>query len=224
MVAPPTEDAVRRGRLVAGAIVFVVAASLFATIAVEVTSGQRLVRLDDELAGWLHRHATPPLTAFMRIVSDLNSTFAVACYATAIALYQASRQQWQRVAALVVCVGGVLGLNVLLKNAFQRARPTFDEPLLTLATYSFPSGHVAGSTVLYGLFVVWVFGRTPRLHWRVLAVDGALVLVGLVALSRLVLGVHYLSDVGAAFAEGVAWLALCLIGLAAVWPRDPGVR
>jgi hypothetical protein len=41
--------------------------------------------------------------------------------------------------------------------AFQRARPKFDEPLLTLSSYSFPSGHVLASTLLYGLCVAWVF-------------------------------------------------------------------
>ena len=204
--------------------VLVAAVLAFGVIAANVVAGGRLTTLDADIAGWMHRHTTTGLTAFMRIVSDLNSTFAVACYAAAIALWQAARQRWRRVATLVVCVGGVLALNVLIKNAFQRPRPTFDDPLLTLATYSFPSGHVAGSTVLYGLFVLWVFGRTPRLHWRVLAIDGALVVVVLVALSRMVLGVHYLSDVVAAFAEGMAWLTLCMSLIPVVWPRDAAVR
>lgn len=197
---------------------------MFVAIAVGVTSGGRLVALDVEVAVWLHRHATTSMSAWMRIVTDLHSTFAVACYAAAIAMVQAWRRHWRSVATLVVCVGGVLVLNVLLKNAFHRARPVFDDPLLTLATYSFPSGHVAGSTVLYGLFVVWVFGRTPRLHWRALAVDGALLAIAVVALSRMYFGVHYLSDVGAALAEGIAWLALCLSAIAATWPRGTAAR
>ena len=195
---------------------------MFAAIAVGVTSGGRLVALDGDVAVWLHRRATPAVTAWMRVVTDLHSTFAVACYAAAIAVVQAWRRRWRSVVMLFVCVGGVLAFNVVVKNAFQRARPVFDDPLLTLSTYSFPSGHVAGSTVLYGLFVVWVFGRTPRLHWRALAVDGAVLAIALVAMSRMYFGVHYLSDVAAAFAEGVAWLALCLSVLAAAWPVSGG--
>ena len=42
-------------------------------------------------------------------------------------------------------------LNVVLKHIFQRARPSFDNPLLTLATYSFPSGHTVAATLFYGL-------------------------------------------------------------------------
>ena len=72
--------------------------------------------------------------------------------------------------------------------------------------------------------MLWVFGRTPRLHWRMLAIDGALVVVVLVALSRMILGVHYLSDVVAAFAEGMAWLTLCMSLMPKVWPRDAAVR
>ena len=45
-------------------------------------------------------------------------------------------------------------LNVLLKNLFERGRPVFDHPLVALATYSFPSGHAAYSTMLYGLLAV----------------------------------------------------------------------
>ena len=52
----------------------------------------------------------------------------------------------------------------------------------------------------------------------VLAAAGA---IALVAFTRMYLGVHYLSDVAAAFAEGVAWLALCLGALTAFWDRAP---
>ena len=47
----------------------------------------------------------------------------------------------------------------------------------------------------------------------------AIAALALVGLSRMFLGVHYLSDVVAAFAEGIAWLALCLTALHAFW-RD----
>ena len=118
-------------------------------------------------------------------------------------------------------MGGGLALNVLMKLAFHRARPSFDDPLLTLATYSFPSGHVAGSTIFYGLAVLWVFARTRRALWRVLALAGAVLMIVVVAFSRMALGVHYLSDVAAAFAEGVAWLAICVSAFAAFWREAP---
>ncbi len=108
-------------------------------------------------------------------------------------------------------------LNVLMKYAFHLTRPSFDDPLLALTTYSFPSGHVAGATLFYGVMAVMVISRTAAWRWRVMAVLAAITMVALVALTRVYLGVHYLSDVLAAFAEGVAWLTLCLIGLHTYW-------
>jgi len=125
---------------------------------------------------------------------------------------------------VVVAVAGRLTLNALMKLAFQRARPAFDDPLLTLATYSFPSGHVAGSTIFYGLLVAAVFARTKKPQRRALAIVGAALAIALVAFSRMLLGVHYLSDVVAAFAEGVAWLALCAGVLGALWREAPRAR
>jgi undecaprenyl-diphosphatase len=199
--------------------VLLAAAWVFGVIAHDVVSGAPLTALDVELAQWLHRHATPPLTATMLVITNLHSTVAVSCYAMAAAVYLFSKRRWRALVTVFVCVAGGLTLNVLMKLAFQRARPTFEHPLLTLNTYSFPSGHMAGSTIFYGLCIAWVWARTRRWRWRVPAVLAAALTLALVGLSRMYLGVHYLSDVAAAFAEGVAWMALCLTALHAFW-RD----
>ena len=201
-------------------MLLIAAAALFGAIAEDVVTGSRITVLDVEVSRWLHTHAVPGMTRFMFVVTDLHSTFAVAGYTTVIAIGFALRRRWRHLLTLLVCVGGGLALNVALKYAVHRARPVFDDPLLTLSTYSFPSGHVAGTTVLYGFLVAWVYGRTRRRGWRLLALLAFGVVVPLVALSRLYLGVHYLSDVIAAFAEGVAWLALCLT-LPAAFRREP---
>ena len=222
-MAPPAVAASRRAelalRLGAGALLLIAACWLFGAIAEDVVGGGRLTTLDSEIAQWLHRRAQAPLTRAMLVVTNLQSTVAIACYAAIAGAGFAWRRRWRELATVVVAIGGGLLLNVLMKHAFQRARPTFDEPLLTLASYSFPSGHVAASTIFYGLVVAWTFARTSRPLWRALAVAGALAMIALVAFTRMYLGLHYLSDVVAAFAEGVAWLAICLGALAAYWHR-----
>jgi membrane-associated phospholipid phosphatase len=204
-----------------GALLLVVAAWIFGSIAEDVVSSDRLTVLDSEVAQWLHRHATAALTRAMLVVTNLHSTIAVGIYASAVALLLAMRRQWRRLTLVVAAVGGGLAVNVLMKLAFHRARPVFDDPLLTLSTYSFPSGHVAGSTILYGLVVAWVFTRTRSALRRASAIAAAALLIVLVAFSRMYLGVHYLSDVCAAFAEGVGWLAICIGALAAFWRARP---
>ncbi|MEO5844826.1 MAG: phosphatase PAP2 family protein [Caldimonas sp.] len=206
-------------RLGIGAALLIAAAWLFGAIAADVASGDRLTVLDAQVARWLRARATPEVTPWMLLVTHLHSTVAVSCYAAVAGAVLAWRRQWRSVTTLLVCVAGGLTLNVLMKLAFQRARPVLDDPLLTLATYSFPSGHVAGSTILYGLIVAWVFTRTRRPLVRVAVVIAAAAAIALVAFTRMYLGVHYLSDVVAAFAEGVAWLALCVGALTAFWAR-----
>ncbi|MEO7057867.1 MAG: phosphatase PAP2 family protein [Caldimonas sp.] len=199
----------------------IVAAAVFGAIATNVATGGRSLAIDEEFSSWLHRYARPPLTTWMFIVTTLHSTVAVSCYAGVIGLWQARLGHWRRLTLLTVCLAGGLGLNVLMKLIFHRPRPVFDDPLLSLATYSFPSGHVVGSTLLYGLLVVWVFNRTALLRWRLPALFGAALAIALVGFSRVLLGVHYLSDTVAAFAEGVAWLALCLSVGSVFWRHGP---
>jgi membrane-associated phospholipid phosphatase len=206
-------------QLGAGAAILVAAAFLFGTIAQQVVSGAPLTVLDAELATWLHRRTGSPWTELLLVITHLHSAAAIACYAIVAAIVLGCQRRWRSFVTVIVTVAGGLTLNVLMKLAFERPRPRFDDPLLTLDTYSFPSGHVAGSTIFYGLCLTWVYRRTRRLGWRLSAVAFATVAVFLVALSRMVLGVHYLSDVVAAFAEGVAWLTLCLTALHAFW-RD----
>ncbi|MEP7301502.1 MAG: phosphatase PAP2 family protein [Caldimonas sp.] len=219
MTAPIPPPARLGLRLVFGGLLMVAAAWLFGAIAEDVVTGDRITLFDAALAQWLHAHANPALTRWMFTVSNLHSTVAVSGYAAAAGLWFWRARQWRRLTTLAVCMAGGLALNVAMKLAFHRARPVFEDPLLTLSSYSFPSGHVMGSTVLYGLIVAWVFVGTPRAVWRGLALGAGLLAVGAVAFSRMYLGVHYLSDVSAAFLEGVAWLALSLGGLAELWRR-----
>ena len=103
-----------------------------------------------------------------------------------------------------------------------RARPVSDHPLLVLTSYSFPSGHVAGATLFYGFLAAIYASGDSQWGRKVMAVLGATAVVALVALSRMVLGVHYLSDVLAAFAEGVAWLTVCTVGVRTYWQYRAG--
>ena len=206
-------------QLALGAVVLIAAAWLFGEIAEDVATGDSLTRLDVEIAQWLHERATPTGTRWMLVITHLHSTIAISCYAVVIGVLLYAKRQGRRLVTLFACVAGGMVLNVAMKFAFHRARPFFDQPLLTLPTYSFPSGHVAASTIFYGLGVAWVFGRTRNPGWRLLALLAAASAIAIVAYSRMYLGVHYLSDVAAAFAEGVAWLALCLSAFAAFWRK-----
>ncbi|BBP03504.1 hypothetical protein TPL01_08630 [Sulfuriferula plumbiphila] len=199
--------------LTLGVLVLAGASWLFGDIAEAVVSGGQLTSVDAQLAAWFHTHSTPLLTRFMLIASNLQGMLATSIYALLFGLFLLRRQQRYWLLALILTVPGGMLLNVLMKFAFQRARPGFTDPIITLTTYSFPSGHVAGATLFYGVLAAFLVARTSMWRWRAVVVLVAILLVALVGLSRIYLGVHYLSDVLAAGAEGVAWLALCLTAM-----------
>lgn len=197
-------------RLTLGVLFLCAATWLFAALAEDVTHGDPLAVTDARFSGWLHAHATHPLTTVMLLITNLHSTLGVTVMTlgVSIVLWRHRLRHWVFTFLLTV-FGGML-LNVLLKSIFQRARPHFADPILTLNSPSFPSGHTMTATVFYGTLCAIVISRVQDWKCRALWVMVALVLIGLVGFSRIYLGVHYLSDVLGAVAEGVAWLALCL--------------
>ena len=67
-----------------------------------------------------------------------------------------------------------------------------------------------GAVLFYGFIAAIVVTHAQRWRWRLLAPPLALLLIVSIGFSRVYLGAHYLSDVAAAAAAGLAWLALCL--------------
>ena len=200
-------------RLTVGATVLIGAGWLFGGVAEDVITGDPLTIVDVDVSQWLHAHATPLLNQWMLAITHLHGIVAIGTYALLTALYLAWKRDWYWLLCLSVTVPSGMAVNALTKLAFQRARPTFDDPILALTTYSFPSGHVAGTTLFYGVLAAMLMAKTSSWGWRVFLVFAVFALVSLVALTRMYLGVHYLSDVIAAFAEALAWLALCLTGI-----------
>lgn len=97
-------------------------------------------------------------------------------------------------------LGGML-LNMGLKQIFAAPRPDLLPHLDIVHSYSFPSGHAAGTLILFG--AIAMLGRR-RADWII-----ALFLILAIGISRVWLGVHWPSDVTAGWVEGVGWLLFC---------------
>jgi undecaprenyl-diphosphatase len=196
--------------LTIGVLVLVAATWLFGAIAGEVVSGHPLTSFDATVSAWLRAHASPKLTVAMLVVTGIHSTLGVLTIAAGVGLFLRRQRRKYALLVLTLTVPGGMLLNVVLKNVFQRARPSFDHTLLTFSGYSFPSGHTMAATMLYGTLAALALASLRGWHWRFLVVVVATFLIMLVGFSRIYLGAHYLSDVLGAMVEGMAWLAFCL--------------
>jgi membrane-associated phospholipid phosphatase len=210
-------------RLSRAAWVLIALALLFFGISLDLLSGGPLTTLDVHIADWMRTHRDPALSQALLVVTHAHAQAAVLACAALLTGYFTWRRRWVWALCTLTAVPGAIALNPLLKLLFERARPQWNDPLLSLSSYSFPSGHTAGATALYGLLAAYAFSRTSSLTGRAAAVSGALAMVALVALSRMVLGVHYLSDVLAAACSSAFWLVLCLavVHAAAARRRQP---
>ncbi|MGV3569599.1 MAG: phosphatase PAP2 family protein [Ramlibacter sp.] len=180
---------------------------LAALLAWQVVTGGVLVGQDLRLTSWLVSHRQGWLTQAMLAVSELHRTLGVLAATAAVAAWLLWRRRRRDALSLLVVPTGML-LNVGLKNVFQRIRPALDEPLVNLTTFSFPSGHAVASTVFYGALCAIALGHLRAPPRRGLAVAAAMAMVLLVCFSRVYLGAHYLTDVVAGVAVGLAWLLL----------------
>lgn len=202
-----------------GIALMLFAAWVFGGIAEEVVEAEEITILDEWLAQWFNARATPAFTQAMMYLTHAHNTAGMLIMTTVVGMYFYLRKAPYWLLALVVSVPGGMLLNVILKQVFQRARPSLENPLLTLTTYSFPSGHTVAATLFYGLIAAYLICLASRWKARFLIVLGACMMVGLVGLSRMYLGVHYLSDVLAAVAEGCGWLAVCITGVSTLRRR-----
>jgi membrane-associated phospholipid phosphatase len=191
----------------------VVSTALFVLIASNIAAGDPLAVADARAALWLNAHATPALTLLLLGVTHLHGTVPICAYSFLMMAKLARMREWHWAAGVFLAVPTGLLINLLLKVAFRRARPVVENPIVTLATYSFPSGHTAGATLFYGVLFAYIGSRSRDTRVRAACIVSWLLLVLLVAFSRMYLGVHYLSDVLAAVAWSLAWLAVCVITL-----------
>jgi undecaprenyl-diphosphatase len=150
----------------------------------------------------------------VRDITALGSMTVLVLFTLAVAVFLGVRRQRHALVLVVVASLGGLLISNGLKLVFQRPRPDLVPHLARVDSMSFPSGHAVSSAVIYltlgALLSQLVQPRNQKAYF--LAVAG--VLTFLVGLSRIVLGVHYPSDVLAGWAVGLAWALICWMAAA----------
>jgi membrane-associated phospholipid phosphatase len=196
--------------LTIGLVLVLAGGLVIGLLAYLVRSNATLVDLDASVAEWGNDHSGPVSEKGLNAITQLGGTYLIVGLAVIVAVvgYVRRPNRWIPVFLLTVLLGQVLLSNVI-KELLDRARPTFNPIAETLGP-SFPSGHSTAAAAFWAAAAL-VLGRGASAKARALLAGGAAGIAVAVASTRVLLDVHWLSDVLAGLALGWAWFALCSI-------------
>jgi undecaprenyl-diphosphatase len=140
------------------------------------------------------------------VITRLGSAAVLAPLVALTAAFLWRRGVPRRAVFLVVTASVGSVLNSAVKLIVHRSRPVVPYPMTTALGKSFPSGHTVAATACFGAMLIALLPILPQ-RWRVPSVVVTLAVVLAVGASRVLLGVHFFTDVVAGFILGTAWLA-----------------
>ncbi len=172
-----------------------------------------LARADAQIALWVLHNSQynywQMVTYIASVCTLILSPVVFASGALILAGYQLIRLKFKKMFFIVMSMGGGLLLNTSFKLLVERERPF--EAYVPLSDYSFPSGHAMAATLFFGILIVVYVRKIKNRYVRdsfVIACIGAAIFSGSL---RVILNVHWLSDVIGAFALGTCWVALMIL-------------
>jgi undecaprenyl-diphosphatase len=194
--------------LVLGGLAATGAGYLFVELAEEVrVTTSAVYRLDQATHAWFEHAREPTRTVLFGAATSLGGTVGLA---TLVAVVAALLLAWkERASAIFLVVTAAAGalLNQGLKMIYARARPDLALAIAEAHGYSFPSGHTMSSFIIFGALAHIVLRRPWPWAARSAGLAIALTMVVLVGLSRVYLGVHWVSDIAGGVSAGTVWLA-----------------
>ncbi len=166
---------------------------------------------DADVAAWVARRLPDWVEGLARPFSWLGGWIGIALLTVVASLLLVRERALLDLGFLLAAVLGSQAAVALLKVWFDRPRPTVGPAVALPASASFPSGHATAGIATLGAVAVLVAERLPSAGARRWLWTATVALGLAVGLSRIALGVHYVSDVLAGWCLGLAWLAGCLL-------------
>jgi undecaprenyl-diphosphatase len=193
--------------IVAGLVVTFAAGNIFLELAELLQSHNPAL---DEIDRTVHASARNVreewLTNLFTILTIIGTPLflGIISVALSVGLILRARYRW----AAYLLTTGVLGglLNLALKDYFERERPLLSEALRSASGFSFPSGHAMGSMIVFSAISYLTVRTGWRWRWKSLALALSVTMILTIALSRIYLGVHWISDIAAGIAAGAVWV------------------
>jgi membrane-associated phospholipid phosphatase len=191
-------------------VVIVVGGVILGVLAMLVRTNSGLLHFDRSIAPWGEEHMTTAAQRTLDFVTSFGSTEVIVGFAIGVFVIEMIRRpsRWLPVFLVAVTIGQTL-MSTFVKELVDRVRPTANPIAHTLGP-SFPSGHTTGAAACFAAFAL-VLGRGRSRNVQSILAGAAVFIALAVAASRVLLGVHWLSDVIGGLALGWGWFALCSI-------------
>lgn len=189
-------------------VAFIYVCALFAGIVEDFINTESIVAADLRMANVFYLFRNDAITTVFTWITLLGKLQIILLFmlTTIVMLWLWHKKHY--IIPLLVSVTGSLSFTYLGKLVFSRARPALS--IYSESTFSFPSGHACIAISLYGFIGYLLICFTRSWHARVNIFFATLMVVLLIGISRVYLGVHYISDVWSGYLLGTIWLIIAI--------------
>ncbi len=193
-----------------GVLLIVIGSISFAVLGYSLISHSPLVQLDQSIYETLIAKAksAPPRINELMIFGFFLGKQVPILIVTLLSIYFLYKRYWRELAMILLSSGAGSFVWNFFVNYFARPRPAIQTGLAVRAIPSFPSGHTMSAIIVYGFLAYLFVPKMPSRFWKWMFVIAMAAIVLFDGFSRIFQGSHYLTDVLAGYALGLAWAAL----------------
>lgn len=177
---------------------------LFSIILISVLNGN-IQNFDSSIYNLMNFLRTNFMDIFFRTITRFGDEEVLILIAILCLIFIKNRKIGSTIAINLASIGLI---NHVLKEIIQRPRPLIELRMVEESSFSFPSGHAMAGMAFYGLIMYYIYKYVKNKKVKSIICTILSILIILIGISRVYLGVHYVSDVLAGFLLSVVYLVL----------------
>jgi membrane-associated phospholipid phosphatase len=205
-----------------GLVMILLGCAVFGVIVVNLQTNGPLIQTDLSVANSVHTAAlqSSPFTRDIMISGFYLGEQVIGAIGALLAVYFLIRRFWPEFWMVGIAWIGEVGIWFFLSQYYGRPRPIFDVAVWhQMTSPGFPSGHSISAVMCYGL-IAYLLAPKIRSHiWKAVCILTALLMILFIGYSRIFVGDHYLSDVLAGYALGIAWSGLVFTSIEYIFKK-----